>query len=240
MVSQEKSAVPAHVPFKTIEGVVTATLEQGLPQRLDRSVFPTLSGSVQSGVLRAFEFLGFTDGDGVVQPPLRRWIDEPDARPSILGEIIREKYAPVMALADSNGTPAQMREEIEKMGVSGTTSQKAVRFYLAASDFAGLQVPATWKKARVGVGGGRRRRRRTREAETSDEPEPSRGAQTDPANTVDLGTAGSVTLRTEIDPMALAAEDREWLFGLIDHFRSYEPHGGDEEDTASEVDDDDA
>ena len=240
MATQQKSAVAVYIPFRTLEGV-TETLEQeGVPPKIDRSVFPTFSGSVQSWVLSAFEFLGFTDADGIVQPRLRRWIDEPVARPSIMREIIGERYADVVALANSNGTPAQMREEIEKLGVSGTTSQKAVRFYLAASEFAGMPVPATWKKARVSVGTGKRRRRRTRTDDVPEEPEPEKAPDTDPGSTVALGEAGTVTLKTDINLMALAADDREWLFRLIDHFHSYE--SSEEHDTivASEVDDDDA
>ena len=242
VVAQQKPPVAAYIPFKTLEGV-TETLEQeGVPPRIDRSMFPTFSGSVQSWVLSAFEFLGFTDADGIVQPRLRRWIDESDTRPSIMREIIGEKYAPVVALADRKGTPQQMREEIEKLGVSGTTSQKAVRFYLAASEFAGMPVPATWKKARVSVGTGKRRRRRTRTdgAPEETEPEPEKAPDTGPGSTVALGEAGTVTLKTDINLMALEAGDRDWLFRLIDHFHSYESSEEPGEIAASEEGDDDA
>lgn len=241
MVAQQKPAIPAYIPFRTFEGAVTEALEQqGLPQRLDRSVFPKLSGSSQSGVLRAFEFLGFTDADGVVQPRLRQWIADPGERQSVMREIIADRYAPIVALANSSGTPAQLREEIEKLGVSGSTIPKAIRFYIAASEFAGMPVPPTWKRRVDPADARKRRRRRSRDAAVPSEPEPRQPqptSQTDPANTVDLGAAGNVTLKTEINPMALTAEDREWLFKLIDQFRA---RVSSVDAASEEVDDDDA
>ena len=243
MVAQQKPAIPAYIPFRTFEGAVTEALEQqGLPRKLDRSVFPKLSGSSQSGVLRAFEFLGFTDAEGVVQQRLKQWIADPGERQSVMRAIITERYAPIVALANSSGTPAQLREEIEKLGVSGSTIPKAIRFYIAASEFAGMPVPPTWKRRVDPADARKRRRRRTRDAAAPSEPEPrqlQQASQTDPANTVDLGAAGTVTLKTEINPMALAAEDRKWLFGLIDQFRARGSHGS-SVDAASEEGDDDA
>ena len=240
MVAQQKPAIPPYVPFRTFEGAVTEALEQqGLPQKLDRSVFPKLSGSSQSGVLRAFEFLGFTDADDIVQPRLKQWINEPSERQSVMHAIITERYAPIVALANNSGTPAQLREEIEKLGVSGSTIPKAIRFYIAASEFAGMPVPPTWKRRVDPADARKRRRRRTRDAERPSDPEPKQPqppSQADPVNTVDLGAAGTVTLKTEINPMALAAEDREWLFGLIDQFRSRGSGGT----AASEESEDDA
>lgn len=218
-------AAAAYVPFKTLLTATDALATNGVPKKLDRSAFPSFSGSMKSWIISAFEFIGFIDESGNVQPLLQRWIDAGDGRKGIMREIVTSKYVDLVALAEENGTPDQMRKEIEKLGVSGTTSQKAIRFYIAASEYAGLTVPPTWKKARVSVGNGKKAKN------PNDTSKPKRAARppAQPYESIILeGDAGTVSLTIDANLMALSSGDRDWLFALIDDFHLY--HDGHPED----------
>lgn len=240
--TENPKPVPApYIPFRTLETATAKLEEQGLPQQLDGSAFPTLSGGVRNQVLRSFEFMGFTDADGFVQPMLEHWVHDVGERPAIMRGIVTSKYAGVVDLANRNGTPAQMRIEIEKLGVSGSTGQKAIRFYIAASEFAGLPVPPTWKqkKARGMARGSSRRPRRSADRETTDTAETQQESAS-PAGNAEVvtleGGAGTVTLTPDINLMELTNADRDWLFQLIDHFHSYESPEAESSGTSVRVD----
>ncbi|MBX7111295.1 MAG: DUF5343 domain-containing protein [Dehalococcoidia bacterium] len=224
--NRQKQVGAAYVPFKTVDTATAALAAAGVPRVLDRSAFPSFSGSMKGWLLSAFQFLGFIDGEGNTQPSLYRWVREPDARPEIMASILREKYAAVVALAEDSGTPQQFRTEIEKLGVSGSTTQKAIRFFIAAADFAGINVPITWKKMRVPLTATKRRRASEMSVEEilngGRKVKPGGGgAAATQSEVVTLAGGGTVTITIDANLLTLTPEDREWLFGLIDDFKSY-------------------
>lgn len=234
--AEQRQPAAAYIPWKTLETATEALSASGVPRRLDRSAFPTFSGSMKGWIISAFEFLGFIDGDGRVQPRLDEWVADPDRRREIMAAILREKYPAVVKLAELRGTPNQFREEIEKLRVSGTTSQKAVRFFLAAAQFAEIDVPPTWKKLRVSVAksGARRAGKQPQQRDQGKVVTP-RIEQPAPEHTesVRLAGGGTVSLSVNASILSLTPEDREWLFAIIDEFKSYqsvEDDGSDDED----------
>lgn len=160
MVAEAKRPAAVYIPWKTLL-TSTEVLAQGLPKKLDGSAFPTFAGGMRSWTLSAYRFLGFIDKDGNVQPSLGRWIQaDADERKAIMAALLKEQYGEVVRLASEHGTPSQMRTEIEKLGVSGSSTQRAVRFFLDAAAFADITVPASWKKMTVSTGSTSTRRRR--------------------------------------------------------------------------------
>lgn len=235
MAKQKAGKAAAYVPFKTLLTATAALKTNGVPKKLDRSAFPSFSGSMKSWIISAFEFLGFIDEHGDVQPLLQRWIDAGDGRKGIMREIVTAQYIDVVALAKEKGTPDQMRKEIEKLGVSGTTSQKAIRFYIAACEYAGIDVPPTWKKARVSVGNGKKSKTRSDAVKPKNAPPPP----PQPTESIALeGDAGTVSLTIDANLMALSSDDRDWLFSLIDDFQSYKVEHPDDADDDEPPDDD--
>ena len=224
--SERAKATPPYVPFKTLI-TATDTLKEGIPPQLDRSVWPSLSGGMQSWVMSAFKFLGFIDGEGYPQELLTKWVAAgQDERRVILNRILREKYPTVVALAEQNGTSKAMQDAIGGLGVSGTTKQKAVSFFNKAADFAELSTPAAWKKARTPVGATREKKKQSEE-EREGEPTSPPILKADRGRTFTLRSGGTVTIMIDADPWSASAEDRKWLFGLMDHIGEYESSGKD-------------
>ncbi len=222
--AEDKKDVAAYIPWKTLL-TATEVLEQGLPRRLDPSVFPQFSGSIKSWTLSAFRFFGFIDAQGIVQPRLKAWVHESEQRPALMKEILLEKYPRVVALAAENGTVYQLKEAIGELGVSGTTLQKAMAFFIKASEFAQVPLPAAWKQARLSVGP----RRPVRKAPASESLPRANGAgpsgegtPSSTTKTVSLESGGTVTLTILANPWTTSGEDRDWLFGLVDQLNAYE------------------
>ncbi len=210
-----------YIPFKTFQTAVTS-FAQALPIKLDRSAWPSFSNLVQGQTLNAFKFLGLVDKDGYVQPVLKELVSEklePSRVKSILAEILKTKYGKVVALASQHGTIAQLQETMREYNVSGTTLDRAIRFWTEAAKFSGIQYPASWKKAR-GTSGGSGRRRKGIQTAT---PEGERGDNVSITSNVGYiktvklqGGIGTVTLSVSVNPIELSGKNRVWFYELVD------------------------
>jgi hypothetical protein len=224
---QEKSittsgAIAVYLPFKTLLTAITS-LSQALPQKLDKSAWPSFSNLTKGQTFNAFKFLGLVDKDGYVQPVLKdivkESIDKPEFK-TILSDILKDKYSKVIELASQNGTIAQLQETMRGYGVSGTTLERAIRFWTEAAKFSGIKYPENWKKASGGIV--RRRKPSTggdSEKPQDRQPELPKGSSSPGGYTktvIPKGNVGTVTLTVSINPLDLAGETRDWFFKLVD------------------------
>ncbi|MFN0149006.1 MAG: hypothetical protein ACKVT1_21085 [Dehalococcoidia bacterium] len=234
---EDKKDVGAYIPWKTLL-TATEVLEQGLPQRLDPSVFPAFSGSIKSWTMSAFRFLGFTDSVGNVQPRLKAWVNEPANRPALMKEVLLEKYPKVIALAAENGTVNQMKAAMGELGVSGTTLQKAMAFFIKASEFAQVPLPNAWKQAKLSMGTTTRKPKPTVE-KPDDGTGKNRDGESSGTTTkqIALDSGGTVTLTIAANPWTTSTSDRDWLFQLVDQLNAYESQHGDGDDEDDDGDD---
>ena len=208
--ADDARACAPYVPFPLFEAAAEE-MGRAMPPRVDRHALPDLSRTDRSRIVVAFRFLGLTDAANVPGQALARWGADPAARPALMREILEDRYASVLALAPAAAPPARMRDEIGKMGVSGDTRKRAVWFFLDAARFAGLRLPPEWERGRT-----RRERPDDRPANGTSPAPPPPAPPRESERTVDLGAAGTVTLRADVDLVALDPGDREWLFGLLD------------------------
>ena len=143
--------------------------------------------------------------------------------------ILAEKYPRLLKLAEENATPKQMQDVFSEMNVKGSTLRKAVTFFVKACEFAEVKVPPNWARmpaAPPRTDGQRRARRQPKEQGVSQPSTPQSQGNAD-IDTKTLVGGGTVTLSVETNMVRLTPEDRDWLFKLIDHFRSYR-NGGEE------------
>lgn len=222
-----------YIPWKTFMTSVEA-LKLALPSRLDRSVWPSLSGGVQSQVLSAYRFLGFIDDQGAVQPILKKLVaaDEQNFKP-VLRDVLSQAYDDLLALAEDNATQQALLEALRRRDVQGSTLDRAATFFLHGAQFTGIPLSPHWvTDGRRTVGPARRARRKTASppAGKNAPPVPPPAAMSSPAatdgsgkasDTVRLQSGGEVVLTVSVNPIQLTSEDRDWLFRLIDQFRSY-------------------
>ena len=218
----ERDRAPVYIPFKTFLTAVE-TLGQGLPGTLDRSVWPSFAGGVQSQTLGAFKFLGLVDEDGKVQPILSRLVNaKGDERKNVLREIIESQYAEAIGLAEKNASFQQLQDLFRGYGVQATTLERVVRFFLDACEYAGVRCSPLWAKAKKTI-----KRHKRDEGVAKDKTKsrgtniPMRGEIKPNIKTVQLKSGGALSLSLSVDFMALSREDREWLFDLIDRLNTY-------------------
>ena len=150
---------------------------------------------------------------------------------------LEAKYSDLLELANANGTPKQMQDAFSDMSVRGDTLRKAAGFFLHACAFADVEVPPTWVPPRAtNANSSKRGTIRKRQPRATAEPQDNKnGASTQDAadtDTMTLESGGTVTLSVATNMVRLTPDDRDWLFRLIDHFRSYQGNqdGEDEAD----------
>ena len=223
----EQEAKRHYAPYVAFKTFLTAldTLAQDLPNRLDRSVWPTLSGGTQSQMMSAFRFLGLIDEKGNAQPTLRTLVEEQERRPANLATILEAQYPNIVMLARENASPKQFEDAMGELSGKGTL-RKAIAFFLPAAKYAVVPIPKSWqtrKKRGTGTASHRKAARQKQEPK-SDEPKqrpPRTTHQEGTTKTVKLGSGGTVTLSIAVDLISLSVEDRQWLFELIDKLAAY-------------------
>jgi hypothetical protein len=115
-----------------------------VPQQIDRSVMPKLSGISQNQVISAFRFLGLTSGsknESTEQLEKLRTAFGTDNWGPELAKVIETAYRPIVGDLDlAKATPKQLRDAFrEKGGVDGQMHAKALRFYGKAIKEAGIK-----------------------------------------------------------------------------------------------------
>ena len=207
-----RPAVP-YVPFKTFLTAVEA-FERGLPNQLDRSIWPSYSGAIQGQLLAAFRFLGLIDDQHAPTAELRQLVARPDARRGLLRKLLERAYPRLIALDLARTSPRQFEDAMREYGVAGATLRKAVSFFLQAARYTGLPLSVLLKaKTR---GGGAPHRRAAAEAATRSTPPASA------SRVVRLKSGGTLTLGASVDLFTLSPEDRAFVFDLIDRIEKYE------------------
>lgn len=165
MEAQTTIPPPPYFAFKTLTNTITKMEEHGPPNRVDRSFLGGMSGAGQTQFIGGLKSLGLIDDDGRPQPRLIEMVSNPDSRPHLVGELLRERYPEAVALGNTNATTDELVEVFNGYGVKGDTARKAIAFYLQAATYAG-NIPRSpnfkTPSVRSGSGGGRKRGRPAR------------------------------------------------------------------------------
>lgn len=202
-----------YVPFKTFLTALDA-FEAGLPNQLDRSVWPSYSGAIQGQLLGAFRFLGLMDEGNCPTPALGDLVTKRAARRELLRGLIERHYRTLVALDLTRTSPRQLDDAMHQFGLSGATHKKALSFFLQAAQFAGMPLSVLLKaKTRTAAFGHKR------VATTAATPETSGAAL---SKTVRLRSGGTLTVSASLDLFSLGGEDRKLVFDLIDRLQEYE------------------
>lgn len=223
-----------YIPFKTF---LTATeiLEQGLPDIMDKSVWPTFSFSVQGHTFSAFKFLGLIDDDGNVQEDLRRLVSEKEGRKAVVGEIIRKRYPKVVELGEKNASTQQLQVGIKEAGASNAVLVKAVRFFLQAAEYAELPVSPLWKTGKKTTSSKRALRAKPRNKKQQPPKDTESHEPEGQGITVTLPESGAtVRLTASVDVIKLVGKERDFLFDLIDKMHSFNGSAGSKGGEATE------
>ena len=142
--TKRKNATAPYPAWPTFRRFLGDLVAKGTtPSRIDHTVMVGKSGSAQSAIRKALQFLGLIDAQHAPTPELHRLLDafDSDDWSSTLKTVTLSAYEPILVDLDvENGTAQQLAECFRSQGnVSGNTLTMAVRFFLGALDEAGVK-----------------------------------------------------------------------------------------------------
>lgn len=176
MEAQTKPNPPPYFAFKTLTNAIVKMEEHGPPNRIDRSFLKEMSGAGQTQFIAGLKSLKLIDEDGKPQPRLVEMVSDPDSRPRLIGEVLRERYPEAVALGDTNATTDELVEIFRGYGVQGDTARKAIAFYINAAKYAGdipLSPHFKTPTVRTGTGSNRKRGRPKKDEQSTQQQQPS-------------------------------------------------------------------
>jgi len=228
MATETGKRVAPYLPFATFINSLDV-FSQGVPPKLDRSLWRSQSGLLQGQIMNAYRFLYLVDDDDSATDYLTKMATKPEQRPEALKELIEAQYADVLNDHDLTKMTLKMLEDsFEKnFSVSGATKQKAIAFFLKAAKFADMSLSSFLQSQLRNTGTRKKRGTKTRieltgeeEAEIiSDVASQSQGAVT---HSVRLKSGGLVSVTVTANPFSMPVEDREFVFSMIDMVQKYE------------------
>jgi len=140
--------IPPYISFSQLENMLERLRQEGMPSRIDRSYLASWSGSAQSQFLKAARALGLLEDSGAPTELLKQLVNAPDDRPALIGRMLQRHYPEVFAL-EPNATQAQLEEVFrDYVGISGSTTRKAIVFFLHAARFADVKLSPHFRAPR--------------------------------------------------------------------------------------------
>lgn len=220
--TQPKPPAP-YLPWKTFFNSLE-TFGQGIPPRIDRTIWRGQSGLMQGLIFSAYRFFGLIDDNSKPTMILLNLLQKMDQRPAVMAGLLKHSYPDVMAHDLTTMTQQMLDELIEKYNVSGATKKKAITFFLQAAKYAGLPL-STFIQVRS-TSGTRRASRRGPQRIVSDNGSGINGDvlshQQGSLKTVHLKSGGEITLAVSVDFLSMPEEERTFVFQVVDLLRSYE------------------
>lgn len=213
--------IPPYLPFKTFLNSMDA-LSQGVPPKLDRSLWKGQSGINQGLIMSAYRYFGLVNANDESTPDLVLLAQHPEKRPAKLRDLIKDQYLLVLDKGDITKSTMRMLEDAfgAVYPVQGDTKQKAITFFLKAAKFADLPLsPYLLTQLRDAA----KKPRRTKRNQNGDDasappPAPIQGVS---SNTVQLVGGGQVTITISANPFTMPTEDRNFFFSLVDALQKY-------------------
>ena len=177
MTPQEQTpAIPPYVPYRTFQTFLEFLLEEGIPGRIDKTVWgPRFSGSSGTQLMTALKVLELVDSEAHPDDKLDRLVHaEGEERRVLLRDILEGFYKPVFELDLSRASKGQFRDAFRRFGTKEGVLTKCEAFFIRAAQAAGIKLSQRILAGRHGAG-------RLRNSGTSVR---SRAVTAQPVNTV--------------------------------------------------------
>lgn len=168
--TDEKTLSPPYIGYGSFQGFINTLKEHPLPDRIDRSVFGSMSGGLAYGLLSALKFLGLISANGTPDPLLHRMVEAQteEEMQATLRATLEQSYPGLFngAVKLDRATSAQLDEYLRTaFGIQGSTIDKAASFVIAAATAAGIGLSAQLKSRKpIGSGNGNRRSKQKKTA----------------------------------------------------------------------------
>lgn len=232
MTESEKTNAAVYVSWKTFQNSIDALAKGELPNVIDKTVFPGMAFSIQNQLFTGMRFLGLIDDKNRPTSDLEGLAAQDEVgRKQKLKEILQRRYSDLFALNLKKTTPDELSKKMsEAYGVKGDTVEKAIRFFTGAAAYLDIEMSPliTGKRTNGGMPRASGKKRGTRKVNPQSgviDPAPDSGT----SKTVRLQSGGTLTLSASLDLFRLNAEDRKFVFDLIDKLDGYQQPSGTEQ-----------
>src|SRR5262249_54666960 len=137
MPDENNKSVPApYLPFKTLVSSFDP-FSQGLPPRIDRTIWRSQSGLLQGLILNAYRFFLLVDDNDKPTKAFHQLIQKKgDERKGEIAALLKSGYPEIAKHDLMTMTPRMLDELMDNYNVSGDTKKKAVTFFLQAAKYA--------------------------------------------------------------------------------------------------------
>ena len=143
-----KKLLPPYLPYRTLTNFLDG-MRIALPQRIDRSLMKSMSGSLQGPLMLALEYLGLITLDGTPTEKLNRLVHSEGAdKQRVQKEILTSSYQFLFddGFELARATLHQLQERFAKTGAQGDTLRKCMAFFMKAAKDAGMELSPHFKK----------------------------------------------------------------------------------------------
>lgn len=227
---EEQKRTAAILPWETFTSALNQ-LHQGMPSRIDRTVFPGMAWNAQTQLFSALRFFGLLKGDDEPTTALHDLVKGTDEeRAAKLKQAVEGAYAELIAIDLTKATRGHFEEELSRLyNVTGDSRVKAVRFFLKAAKQVGIPLSA-FIAPKDGKAKGPRKPRasapkktaKKSEGETKTEVRKEEGAVSGESRTVNLKSGGTLAVSATTKFLSMSSEDRKFVFDLIEKLEAYE------------------
>ena len=224
MAEEASDRAAAYLPFGAFKNSLDRLAKEGMPTKIDKSVFVGQSGGMQNQLIAGYKFLELVADDKRPTKALERLaITDEAQRKKAFEEILRNRYKAAFELDLGRTTSDELNECFSKsFGVDGSTKQKAVRFFLNAVTYIGIPLSSFLKKAANGPTGSGPRRQRGRPKKQSDQDTAQNSNNGGPASgggesrTIKLNSGGTATFSVSTSFFELSDDERTFVFTMLD------------------------
>lgn len=227
---------PPYVPFRTLLSALDGMVDV-IPNQVDRSLWPSYSGAIQGQLLATMRFLHLIDEKGFPTESLRALVN-PSTRQVKLAELLKAAYPDVFEKDPERMSPKQLRDILGSFGISGSTLDRAVAFFVHAARYAGIPLsPHLTAGTRQSRTARKLRSINNIRASTVSSTDITDGASQKPekeANSVSvkLQSGGTVTLVVDASLIAMSDEEIDFVRGLLKMMKEYQGAAGTADDRA--------
>jgi hypothetical protein len=219
--SPKKEAV-AYVAFKTFLTALES-LEHGVPEVIDRSVWPNSSGATISQLLLAFRFLGLVTADNVPTADLDKLVNDKEHRKATLRRVLERSYPNLIKRDLTKMTLQSFKTAMHDYGVEGETYKKAVSFFLQAARYSELPLSPYILKQTRAVSTKKRRTAPTKPIrQPIDSGKHGDNGSSGPTKKIELGNGINLSLTASADMFKMEAGDRAFVIKLLEEMEAHE------------------
>jgi hypothetical protein len=143
MTQQEQLlTIPPYVPYRTFQTFLEFLLEEGIPDRIDRTVWGSrFSGSSGTQLMTTLKVLRLIDSGGRPAQDLGDLVHaEGEDRRSTLRHVLERFYGPVFELDLQRASKGQFHEAFRKFGTKEGVLTKCEAFFIRAAQAAGIEL----------------------------------------------------------------------------------------------------